>query len=92
MWVSHLMEKKMTKKKADKEISEVKTETKIDPGSLKDIPGIGDVSRKKLEDRGIVSKRMIYTELSPTDLMTITGMDRDKADESFEYIRNALNG
>lgn len=77
----------MGKKKETPEVVEV---VKIDPESLKDIPGIGDVSRKKLEDRGIVSKRMIYTELSPTDLMTITGMDRDKADEAFEYIRNAL--
>ena len=45
---------------------------------------------KKLLDHGIVSKRMIYTELSPTDLISITGMEREDAYKAFEYIRKVL--
>lgn len=58
--------------------------------SLSDLPGIGPVSLKKLNDEGYETMLQVVAELSITDLVAITGMDRTKAGKAFSFMKNHL--
>lgn len=79
----------MKKAKKEKVVKETVQEiTSID--SLDDVPGVGPVGLKKLHEHNILNKLKFLTNLTPTSLIEITGMDRDKADQAFVYVRDVL--
>jgi len=52
--------------------------------SLKDLPHVGPVSLKRLYDDGITNMLQLKAELTITEFMAVTGMDRDKAEEAYD--------
>jgi len=65
-------------------------EETINIESLKDVPGLGPVGIERLGYLHIDTKRQLYTDLSPTALVGITGMTQEKSYEAFEYVQDVL--
>lgn len=70
-------------------ISEEKM-TEPDIESLKDLPGVGPVSLKRLNDEGYETMLQVIAELSITDFASITGMDRKRAVDAFDFMKKQL--
>lgn len=67
----------------------VKEEKLVDPYSLDDVPGLGPVSLKALAKEGFHTAFQVICK-NPTWLKEVTGMDRNKASEAFEYMKKKL--
>jgi len=65
------------------------TNKEVDIYALEDIPGIGPISVKKLDDAGICGKRDVLIA-GWIEIAELTGMQRDKAEESVAYCRKIL--
>ncbi len=61
----------------------------VDIFELRDIPKIGPISIKKLEDEGINSKTEMIVR-SWTEISAITGMTKDEAETAVQYCRDTL--
>lgn len=68
------------------------TETKtVNINKLSDVPGLGDVSIKRLEEKGITGMFALWAGMNnPVRLAQTTGMDKAKAITALEFIREKL--
>jgi len=66
-----------------------KVKAELDIYRLKDIPGVGPIGEKKLEDAGICSKRDVLVA-GWIEMAEFTGMERNKAEEAVAYCRKVL--
>lgn len=67
------------------------TDKKVDIYELTDIPGIGPISEKKLDDAGICGKRDVLVA-GWIEIANVTGMERNKSEEVVAYCRKVLVG
>jgi len=71
------------------EPDKVSKEKSIDPYSLEDVPGLGPVSMKALAKEGFHTSFQVICK-NPTWLKEVTGMDRNKAADAFQYMKSKL--
>ena len=73
----------------DLEFKDVEEDKGPDPYALEDVPGIGPVSQKALAKAGFYTTFQIVCK-NPTWLKEVCNMDRNKANESFAYMKKKL--
>lgn len=74
-----------------KKDTEPKEEKHLNPESLGDLPGVGPVAEKKLNDEGYHTMLQVKAGLKIQEFIEITGMDREKAVEAYKSIEKTLN-
>lgn len=62
----------------------------VDITKLQKVPGLGPVGIKALENEGFSNMTQIIAMLKPTELVAITGMEKDKVGAAYDYMRDAL--
>lgn len=78
----------MEKKKPSKQVNQ-KSQSKINPLSFGDVPGLGPVAIKLLKKEGYENTLQLICK-TPTFLKEVTAMDKDKAGEAFAFMRKQL--
>lgn len=61
----------------------------VDPLALDDVPGLGPVGIKALNEEGFYTTLQLICK-NPTFLKDVTGMERDKAGDAFQYMKKKL--